>query len=430
MSRRPSRTDDAGAALLTVVLLLAVAAGLTTTAAVIAGAASRTTRSDTASTAAFAQGEAGVAQAIAYLRQPGAVKAVNAGTSAWTTSTGVSVTTDAAAARSYQVTITPLVKLSPPTTQAGTYRVTSAGTATADGRRVVEVDVRVAPQPFPWGLYVSDSLSQGNGVSGTGISVFSGKCVNKRQQIALSGTDQFYGIPVGAHAAGWITTSKNRCSATDSANVHAAGPCNPAYPFDQDAKGTDGVSAPCTPRGKLTDASTCTFGTVATSSFTPADLACYTASSRALTPDAYEELRRSATDSGTLFTTSTYTLPTPLPMEELVLYFDLRNTGSKTVNLNSIAGYGTGQCGARSLIVVVEGGDLTINAGTSLVGSLFVPDGQIKFNGSADFIGTFFAKSMDNGAGSAALKLDTCYTQNLPVKLLTYREVGFRELDR
>ena len=48
------------------------------------------------------------------------------------------------------------------------------------------------------------------------------------------------------------------------------------------------------------------------------------------------------------------------------------------MSLTSITGYDKTKGGARSIVVIIEGGDGCINAGVNIVGALFVPDGTIE----------------------------------------------------
>lgn len=436
-------TGEQGAALLTVLLVIAAVTGLVATVAVAATQSVRSARSDIFATAALGQSEAGVAQAQQYLRTAGAARAVNGCgavpsvppasvtstcTTPWGTSTGVSITTNTAAGQVYRVMIQAVTPFSPPTSREGVYRITSVGQSTSGGVRTVQVDVRLKPQPFPFGVYAQESISQGGGLSASNVSLFSGKCINKRQQINVSGVDAYYPKQAAAHAVGWITSSSNGCSKTDRQNIHrtAVGPCHTTYPHDQDSLGSD---SPGSCPGHKLRVSGCNFTGGATSRFTQDDLACYSINSRGLPPQVYEDLKQVAMASGTFFTSPTYSLPASLPAEA-VIYFDLRNNTNKAVSLSSISGYDVSQCGTKSVIVVVDNGNATLNANTSLVGSFFVPDGTLKFNGTATVIGTFFAKNLDMGAGNAQISLNSCYTQNPPGQLLTVTPISFSELDR
>ena len=126
-----------------------------------------------------------------------------------------------------------------------------------------------------------------------------------------------------------------------------------------------------------------------------------------------------------------------------VMYFDLGATDAGgTVDLNSIEGFGRAAnvastdsaCTTRSLIVLVDGGNVKLNTNQQLAASVFLlsgpPYGQVfKANGTSNFIGTIYADTV-NLTGTADLSMDTCFLANVSPALLDFTLGGYRELDR
>jgi Tfp pilus assembly protein PilX len=438
MRRKLNPRDDRGIAMLSTIMVLVVLVALGTIGAVTVTATLQTTHRDLSATSGFFTSEAGVAQAVDYLRSHG-VKTINScyttqGASpcpfAFDATNGVNMGQVVTSTGTYTYYIKPTTMLNIPTSHTGIYRVHSIGNRADGTLQVTDTDLQVRVYPFAFGVYVSQQMSQGNGVNATTESVFSASCVNKRANISLTGTDAFYGIPAAVHAAGYITTSKNGCSATDSGDIHKSTKCNSSYPADQDALGA-AVTSPCNPPGAQTPSNSCNFpASPSTSAFSASDLACYNPNPRGLPQAEYDQLKATAIAQSSYFTSGAYTQPDSTLYPNGVLYIDLTNSSSKSVSLNSVTGYPTSACGTKSLIIIVLGGDATINAGTSIVGSIFVPDGSLKFNGNATVIGTMYAKNMDTGGGASSISLQTCYTQNLPATLLDISALHFHQADR
>ena len=114
------------------------------------------------------------------------------------------------------------------------------------------------------------------------------------------------------------------------------------------------------------------------------------------------------------------------------MFFDLtaEPTGDRTVNLNDITGFGRARnvlanspdCTTRSLTIVIQAGNATLNSNQQLAASLFLtstaPYGQVsRANGTADFIGTIFADTV-NMVGNVDFSTDTCFLSNVSPALL------------
>jgi Tfp pilus assembly protein PilX len=441
--RHRLKSDDQGIALLSTLLVLLLLMALGSVVAITATAAEQSAHRDLVAGQAFYDSDAGVSEAAAYFRTNG-VGTIN---TCFSTPTSCPYTVDATygaqlpAVTTTTGTYTDYLKpvssaneLLPPTSHTGLYQVHSVGTLSTGATQIIDEELQIAPYSFPFGIYTAQSVSQGGGLTAANESLFTGGCVNKRQQISLSGTDAYYGIPAAVHSAKYITTSKNNCSATDSGDEHLTSKCNTSYSdssADQDALGAT-VASPCNPPGAQA-AGSCTFpypATSPTSAFSPADLACYAPNPRGLPQSGYDQLEQTAVTESSYFTTPSYTAPNATTYPQGVLYINLNNTTNRSVSLSSITGYDSTQCGTRSIIIVVIGGDVTINAGVNIVGAVFAPDGTVKLNGSATIDGTIFAQSIDGGAGSASIGLQSCYVTNPPAPLLDISVYHFHQEDR
>lgn len=170
-----------------------------------------------------------------------------------------------------------------------------------------------------------------------------------------------------------------------------------------------------------------------------------------MTAGQLDLLRTAAKEQGFYFTNTTG-IPAVLQDDVLamqhpnpVLFYDL--TGSAVgglVDLNDLSSVVYGRpspvldadlaCTSRNVIVVVINGNVRLNSNQTLVGSIFAmgpsPYGEVtKANGTSDLIGTIYARSIDL-TGTANIKLDDCFLQNLPGQLLNVKATNFLEVDR
>ena len=123
--------------------------------------------------------------------------------------------------------------------------------------------------------------------------------------------------------------------------------------------------------------------------------------------------------------------------------FDLTATDpGGRVNLNDITGWArptnlpanSPDCPARSLLIIIEGGNAKLNANQDLFAATFLvsddPYGHVsKANGGAQYIGSMYSNTLDL-TGTADMWLDECFVQNLPPSLNEVEVYDYREIDR
>ena len=477
---------DAGVGIVTVVLVMAVITALAITATKLTinnvGNATR----DRQALAALATSEAGVAQAIAYLRggnlgaltclepAPGALPGIScqgAGPS-WISATNpkqVRLDGTAGACTStidcYSVWIgtvkkykagCPERRASPPKRCTGVYRVHATGVSgNGPGARRLAVDVEAAPYPFPIGVFAESFSGNGN----VGIhrqSLFTNGCVINRQRDDTSGSgfqfeydtaagrailDIVYDQPAAAHSTNLITTSNNVCGdGSGGQRIHKPSlpACNPLFRFDQ-----SGLGALLTPSDGCHSAYVRADGSVypTTSKFTSAELQNYGYRPRGLTDAQYDALKTQAQAQGTynIATGSVSSALTTLAAAGItspVLYWDtgdIQLADSDFPAAFKRLSNTSESCTNSSVTVVVAGpgSDLKYNGGNSgpfLTASVFVPDGVITGQGGTNTIGTVFAQTLDLG-GSPDFFMDECFASNPPGGTLDVEVINFREDD-
>ncbi|MGV8847744.1 hypothetical protein [Tessaracoccus sp.] len=173
-----------------------------------------------------------------------------------------------------------------------------------------------------------------------------------------------------------------------------------------------------------------------------ADLfAKYKLTSPPLTDAQLEQLKTVAISQGNYWTSSGgWTSPNEA---NAVMYFDLLRTDpGGQVNLNNVVGFGRAPglsasdptCGVKSLVIIITGGNASLNSNQQLAASLFLlgddPYGKLrKANGTSSFIGTVYANNIDL-TGTADMHMDTCFAANLSPSLFDVRTSNYREVDR
>jgi hypothetical protein len=485
----PAHQDDSGIGVITVVMVIAVLTAFLITATTMTinnlGSAQR----DRQALSALATSEAGVAQAVQFLRsgnlgaltctEPAAGAAPGttcqgAGPS-WTSATnpkqvvvdGGTCATSGSCFKVWIGTVQPYVPncagrhAVPPVPCYGVYRVHSTGlSGGGPSARKLAVDVKVSPYPFPIGVF-AESLS-GNGNVGVHYeSIFTNGCMMNRQDDSHNGSgvqfawdsannrpvlDLIYDQPTAAHATGTISTSNTSCGSggggypvhetSNNNSTHVA--CNPTFPYDQDQEGSALTSGDgC--YGLYTRSDGTKYPT--TSSFTQADLQNYGYRPRGLTDAQYDALRTQAQSQGTYniavnSVSSTLTNLVAAGITSPVLYWDNGSVSLSGSNfpasfLRSLSAAST--CNTNSVTVVVAGPghDLTYQGGNSapwLVASLFVPDGTLTGNGGRNTIGTVFAKTLDLG-GNVDFYMDNCFAANPPGATVDAQITQWREDD-
>lgn len=489
---RPSvpRGNDQGVGVITVIMVMAVLGSFLITATGITINNLGNTSRDRQALSALATSEAGVAQAIQYLRsgslgsltcvEPAAGAAPGATCEgpgpSWTSATNPMEvkldgpgTTCVVATNCFKVwigTVAPYVpncagrSAVPPLPCSATYRVHSTGLAGGGpSARRLAVDVSVTPYPFPIGVF-AETLSGGGNVGVHKQSIFTNGCMANRTEDGLGGggiefeydtaagrpvLDLIYNQPAAAHSTGQISTG-NACSWNgNNGPIHEIDKnnsgqkrCNPAFRFDQDSQG-----------GALTSGDGCygaytrPDGTVypTTSAFTQADLQKYDYRPRGLTDAQYDALKTQAQAQGT-YNLSTANISATLTglaaagVASPVLYWDnasvsLNKTDFPAEFLRSTNTSGT--CVSKSVTIVVSGPgrDLTYQGGNTtpyLSASIFVPDGTLRGIGGMNTIGTVFAKTLDLG-GNVDFYMDQCFASNPPGGTLDVQVTDWREDD-
>lgn len=418
--------------------------------------------------------EAGVAQAVAYIRTNGtrklACNLTTCPTNAWSPTNPVAASTKGGGHWSAQITP---VSVGVATDGDGDhYMVRSTGTAGGPAERVIEVGVSVTPISLPKGIF-GRTINLGGTVDLEQISIFTTGCVYKRDKVTANhaaGLDAAYNIPVGVHSSQIITESQGSgqyCSNTAKpihGGLNALGlsllPCNSKYPYDQDRFGGSLKDVPLL--GGLLSLVACGgaanaegYGSLdldldgaldINGSFLRDDRALFRTfgiTRPALSDSEIEQLKTTAQAQGTYFTSPTgWTVPNGATNPHTVLFFDLN--ANQTVDLKPLDGSLWSRtritnalsplCIDASLLIVVTGGNARLNGNTELAASLYLsgssPGGQLfKANGTADHIGMLYADTIDM-TGNLGVSLDACYVANPPPGLFDVNPGTYRELDR
>jgi hypothetical protein len=265
--------------------------------------------------------------------------------------------------------------------------------------------------------------------------------------------DLAYGIPIGVHSSQIITDSNGSgqyCPGTNKPIHRAASKCDTSNPYDQDKLGGSLAGTSCAntqtsypgyygPHDFDADGANDVQGSFIKDDATLFKL--FGLRSPALTTTQIDQLRTIAQSQGNYWTGSSgWTSPNEA---NAVMFFDLSQTNpGGTVNLNNVTGFGRasnvadtgGACESKSLVIVVDGGNVKLNSNQQLFGSLFLtsgaPYGQVqKANGNASFIGTIYADVV-NLVGTIDLSMDGCFLANFSPALLDLTTENYREEDR
>lgn len=474
------RHSDRGSALILTLMVLALVTALSTTVAVVTINNLQASRSAQQAGAALGAADAGLAQALTHLRNAGVrdlkCSSVDPGLDAvdcaqsWGSGNPVLVPVPGRAGQAYRVWIQAVAPF--PANDPGTYRIHSRGTAAGQARRDVQADVTVTTTQVPKGIFAR-SINGGGDASVARTSIFSTGCVYNRSKIKMSGIDVAYGIPVAVHSSQIITDSNGTgqyCPTTNKP-IHRTGPgnntprpCNDDYAsgnvldrrFDQDRLGGRLVSSDACYDARMTGTGEWAKyysvydldgdGNVDPGSKIESDedlFKLFGIRNPILTQAQIDQLRTVAQSQGNYWTKSGSTLWSSPDEDNAVMFFDLtKDDYGGTVDLNKITGFGrTGnlsethtECASKSLIIVIEGGNVKLNATQELTASLFLtssaPHGQVfKANGTSKFIGTIYADTV-NLTGTADLSLDPCFLANVSPALLDLSVRNYREMDR
>lgn len=474
MTRTPTTTarsrtrhrDDRGSAMILTMMALVLITGLASTVAVLTIDNLRSSWRAQQAGSAVNAADAGVAQAMTYLRSAG-VRPLRCSPGCTGNSWGnkdapTTVSLPGGAGESFRVWIE---AVSPyPVNDPGLYRIHSTGEAAGSASRTVLADVSVTTTEVPRGIF-AHTITGGGSASVTRQSVFSTGCVWEREKIAMEPgeIDVAYGIPIGVHTSDYITTahgSGQHCSETQRGLIHATGsghdvtpsPCSTAFPYDQDRLGGSLAGTGCAsvqtgypqyygPQNLDSASDNDVVGSFIKDDATLAKL--FKLKDPALSPTQLDQLRSIARAQGNYWTSSTgWSTPDE---ENAVMFFDLKDSDlGGTIDLNQINDTAFGRdanltdtdprCTSRSLLIVVDGGNVKLNSNQRLFASLFLtssaPYGQVvKANGTADFIGTIYADRV-NLVGNFDASMDTCFLANTSPALLDFRAGSYREDDR
>jgi type II secretory pathway pseudopilin PulG len=424
---------EGGSALIIVLMMIAMLGVLTLTLATLSVNNLTGARRAQQAGVALNSADAGLAQAVEYLRSAGVGALTCSPTcteteSRWTDSSNpTTVTIPGGEAASYRVWIET-------TSNPDVYRVHSSGVAGSSAVRAVTQDVTVAPQKYPMGIF-ANSIGGGGNAGVHSQSMFTTGCVYKRSHITFSGPDLLNNLPRASMHSSQIITEDNGsavyCSTTKNKDIHDDGKyCNMAFTYDQDKLGGPLAGTPCAGSGVKGETSKID---------DDKDLfETFNFKSPPLTDAELDRLKTVAMSQGNYYTApSGWTDPDDA---NAVMYFDLLKTGGE-VNLRTITGYdrapglaaGALGCGPRSLTIIVNGGNVRANANQKLEASLFVlgegANGKVFFNGGLQFIGTLYANKIDLG-GNADLHMDECFKANTSPALFVAETRNYREVDR
>lgn len=456
-ARRMRAGRDQGSAMIITLAVMALVTALgTTVAALTIDNMQSSLRAQQAGSALNAA-DAGVAQAMSYLRSSGVRRLTCSPTCAsnsWGNSSApAAATLPGKAGEKYTAWIEKVTEY--PANDPGLYRIHSTGTAAGTASRSVSVDVTVTSTDIPRGIFAR-SINGGGSASVTRESVFSTGCVYDRSKIHMvtGELDVAYGIPVGVHSSQFITEANGTgqyCPESDKKLIHKSGSCSTEYPYDQDRLGGTLTSTGCAaaqtgfpayyaPRDLNGDGQNDVVGSFIRDDATLFKL--FKIKRPALSQAQIDQLRTMAQSQGNYWTQdSGWASPDE---DDAVMFFDL-SRGSDlggTVDLNKITGYDrasnleatSASCASRSLVIVVDGGNVKLNSNQRMFASLFLtssaPYGQVfKANGTADFIGTIYADIV-NLVGNLDISLDRCFLANQSPSLLDFSAGSYREEDR
>lgn len=441
---RRARANDTGAALVVVLLVTTVLSALTLTMAVVTTGNLGSARASVQSSAAAAAADAGIAQAITYLRGNGVSVINKCSPNCTTTGWGnkanpMEVPVPGKAGQSYKAWIEPIARF--PQHKPGVYRIHATGMAGGPAARTVTTDVRLDNFKIPLGI-MAKSINGGGDAGVHHESIFTTGCVYGRSKIQFEGIDLAYGEPAAVHSSQVITDDQGSgqyCPSTKKPihNPKTAAParyCNPAYPYDQDKFGGPLAGTSCLGVA----------GAYPQTSLIASDADLfkkYKFQAPALTQGQIDSLKTIAISQKNYWTKSTgWTSPT---QDHAVMFFDLTEADpGGRVDLNDIVGYSRtpglaaadASCKPRSLVIVIEGGNARLNSNQNLFGSVFLTSGDpyghvFKANGNAIFTGTLYANSIDL-TGTVDMHMDECFLDNLSPALFGYETEVYRELDR
>jgi Tfp pilus assembly protein PilX len=455
---------DSGSVMILTLMVLAIVTSLATTVAVVTINNLQASWRAQQAGAALSAADAGVAQAMAYLRNNGVRDlrcSPSCSTNPWgNESAPAEVAVSGTAGQSYSVWVQAVTPF--PQTDPGLYRIHSTGRAAGSASRLVTADVRVTTTEVPKGIFAR-TINGGGAASVARESIFSTGCVYNRSKISMveGEIDLAYGIPIAVHSSQIITDSNGTgqyCPTTNKP-IHRSGnqnqnahPCNTSYPYDQDRLGGSLVGTTCEstqtsyPKYYGTQDFDGDGSPEVDGSFIKDDATLFKLfgiRTPALTQAQIDQMRTIAQSQGNYWTSSRSTDWSSPDESNAIMFFDLTETDpGGTVDLNDITGFSRdpnmsdtdANCESKSLTIVIEGGNVKLNSNQKLFASLFLtssaPHGQVfKANGTSEFIGTIYADIV-NLTGTANLSMDPCFLANVSPALLDLSVSAYREQDR
>jgi hypothetical protein len=342
-------------------------------------------------------------------------------------------------------------------------------------KRVVEQVVKVEAIGLPIGVY-ANRIDVGGTPDIYNISMVSETTIKGREKLVFEGCDPYYttedfwpemGItsakcgayaPAAAHAVSGIYLKQNATNPEFAASpMNCTANNNPGASDDYaryqsvwDGDGTAGsgpFTGACGPWGNGPG----------TSKFLETDMERVTPRP-ALTPEDHEAIKQTAQSEGIYCsigsTTSCTRLGVSIPaanvwqdgdvapiytagFNNIIAYFDFK-TGTETSNeikWKADAWLEPDGCSTtnpeltKSAVIVVRNGGVSLQNGASINGALIM-DGDFKFNGSVEFLGTIISKNVVNASGGMTFKLDSCWIQNMPTIFTSAQPIQWSEIDR
>ena len=338
-------------------------------------------------------------------------------------------------------------------------------------KRVVEQVVKIQSRGLPIGLFAR-SIDVGGTPNVYNVSMVSETQITGREKLVFQGCDPYYTIeqfypaspgltttqcgdhvPSAAHAVSGIALKQNgsnpefgsspiNCTANN--NPGATGDARYQSIWDGDGTASSGAFS-----------GTCgTWGNgPGTSKFTDEDKVRVSPQPE-LTPEDYEMIKQRAKEVGiycSIGATSTCTrmgqsISAPSVWNDtdvaplytagtnnILAYFEF-TTGTALSNeikwkaaawpCNSVDPALT-----KSAVIVVKNGGMSVQNGAQINGALIM-DGDFKYNGSVEFLGSIISKSIINASGGMTFSLNSCWVQNMPWLFSNATPTQWSEIDR
>ncbi|MBW3589093.1 MAG: hypothetical protein KY429_06715 [Actinobacteria bacterium] len=359
--------------------------------------------------------------------------------------------------------IQPISLTSSPPVRIGIYKIVAIGSDNRNdqvrpGTRRVEQNVRLRILDIPFALFAQDGMDLGGGPTTRTISLYSTGDIIWRNKISFDGTDLYYGGPTAAHATGTIYEG-NTTGGGNNGRIHPppypGGYANCKYPHDRDKDG--GPYPIYDPNSSTWSCSPATKPPYSSSLFTLEIMEALGINPAGPSEDAYDLMKRLAQTDGIYctFDSSSSVIfqdkqsaqkgcnrgTNQITEKFWVLYAEPAPGFNKAINVSMKAQWGpqgdpnttcdTGAYDGSFGIIVVRGGNLDYENNSNWWGAAFVPEGEFKAtgNGSAWFVGTVYAKTM-NIAGNFRVTLNDCWLNRSVGPFFTVTRLRWHESDR